>query len=39
MDGKKSKLIYGGVGKPGDAETQALKFCFNPIQIKKVNCC
>jgi hypothetical protein len=34
MDGKKSKFIYGH-RRTARCKTQALKFCFNPIQIKE----
>ena len=32
---EKLNLFMVIVGQPGDAKTQALKFCFNPIQIKE----
>ena len=32
---EKVNLFMVIVGQPGDAKTQALKFCFNPIQIKE----
>jgi hypothetical protein len=32
---RKVNLFMVIVGQPGDAKTQALKFCFNPIQIKE----
>jgi hypothetical protein len=32
---EKVNLFMVIVGKPGDAKSQALKFCFNPIQIKE----
>jgi hypothetical protein len=32
---EKANLFMVIVGQPGDAKTQALKFCFNPIQIKE----
>lgn len=32
---EKVNLFMVIVGKPGDAKSQALKFCFNPIQIRE----
>jgi hypothetical protein len=32
---EKVNLFMVIVGQPGDAKTQALKFCYNPIQIKE----
>ena len=32
---EKVNLFMVIVGKPGDAKSQALKFCFNPIQMKE----
>lgn len=32
---EKSNIFMVIVGQPGDAKTQALKFCYNPIQIKE----